>query len=56
MTWLTIGAPPDRVQALEAKLVDAADLSYPFDVQAQKKVTECYGTPASKCRILLCRW
>lgn len=37
VTWLTIGAPPDRVQALEAKLVDAADLSYPFDVQAQKK-------------------
>jgi ABC-type nitrate/sulfonate/bicarbonate transport system substrate-binding protein len=37
VTWLTIGAPPDRVQALEAKLVDAADLSYPFDMQAQKK-------------------
>ena len=37
VTWLTIGAPPDRVQALEAKLVDAADLSYPFDVQAEKK-------------------
>ena len=37
VTWLTIGSPPDRVQALEAKLVDAADLSYPFDVQAQKK-------------------
>ena len=37
VTWLTIGAPPDRVQALEAKLVDAADLSYPFDAQAQKK-------------------
>jgi ABC-type nitrate/sulfonate/bicarbonate transport system substrate-binding protein len=37
VTWLTIGAPPDRVQALEAKLVDAADLSSPFDVQAQKK-------------------
>jgi NitT/TauT family transport system substrate-binding protein len=37
VTWLTIGAPPDRVQALEAKLVDAADLSYPFDVQVQKK-------------------
>ena len=37
VTWLTIGAPPDRIQALDAKLVDAADLSYPFDVQAQKK-------------------
>jgi NitT/TauT family transport system substrate-binding protein len=37
VTWLTVGAPPDRVQALEAKLVDAADLSYPFDVQAEKK-------------------
>jgi len=37
VTWLTIGAPPDRVQALEAKLVEAADLSYPFDVQAERK-------------------
>jgi NitT/TauT family transport system substrate-binding protein len=37
VTWLTIGAPPDRIQALDAKLVDAADLSYPFDVQAEKK-------------------
>ncbi len=37
VTWLTIGAPPDRLQALDAKLVDAADLSHPFDVQAEKK-------------------
>ncbi|MGZ9257587.1 MAG: ABC transporter substrate-binding protein, partial [Candidatus Binatia bacterium] len=37
VTWLTIGAPPDRIQALEAKLVEAADLSYPFDMQAEKK-------------------
>jgi ABC-type nitrate/sulfonate/bicarbonate transport system substrate-binding protein len=37
VTWLTIGAPPDRLAALDAKLVDAADLSYPFDVQAEKK-------------------
>jgi ABC-type nitrate/sulfonate/bicarbonate transport system substrate-binding protein len=37
VTWLTIGSPPDRVQALEAKLVDAADLSHPFDVRAVKK-------------------
>ena len=37
VTWLTIGAPPDRIQALEAKLVEAADLSYPFDLQAEKK-------------------
>ena len=37
VVWLTIGAPPDRIQALEAKLVDAADLSYPFDLQAEKK-------------------
>jgi ABC-type nitrate/sulfonate/bicarbonate transport system substrate-binding protein len=37
VTWLTIGAPPDRLAALEAKLVDAADLSYPFDVQAERK-------------------
>ena len=37
VTWLTVGAPPDRLAALEAKLVDAADLSYPHDVQAEKK-------------------
>ena len=37
VTWLTIGAPPDRIQALEAKLVEAADLSYPFDLKAEKK-------------------
>ena len=37
VTWLTIGAPPDRLAALEAKLVDAADLSLPFDTQAEKK-------------------
>ncbi len=37
VTWLTIGAPPDRIQALEAKLAEAADLSYPFDLQAEKK-------------------
>jgi NitT/TauT family transport system substrate-binding protein len=37
VTWLTIGAPPDRLAALEAKLVEAADLSYPHDAQAEKK-------------------
>jgi NitT/TauT family transport system substrate-binding protein len=37
VTWLTIGAPPDRLAALDAKLVDAADLSYPFDVKAEQK-------------------
>ena len=37
VTWLTIGAPPDRLAALDAKLVDAADLSLPFDTQAEKK-------------------
>lgn len=37
VTWLAIGAPPDRLQALENKLVDAADLSHPFDLRAEKK-------------------
>lgn len=37
VTWLAIGAPPDRLAALEAKLVDAADLSLPFDGRAEKK-------------------
>ena len=37
VTWLTVGSPADRLAALENKLVDAADLSLPFDLQAQKK-------------------
>lgn len=37
VTWLTVGSPADRLAALENKLVDAADLSLPFDAQAEKK-------------------
>ena len=36
VTWLSIGTPPERLQALDAGRVDAADLSYPTDVQAQR--------------------
>ena len=32
--WLSIGAPPERLQALVSGRVDAADLSYPTDAQA----------------------
>ncbi len=34
---LSIGNQPDRIQALLTGLVDAADLSYPADVQAERK-------------------
>jgi NitT/TauT family transport system substrate-binding protein len=36
VTWLSIGTPPERLQALSSGRVDAADLSYPTDVQAQR--------------------
>jgi NitT/TauT family transport system substrate-binding protein len=34
---LSIGTQPDRIQALVSGVVDAADLSYPADVQAERK-------------------
>ena len=36
VVWLSIGTPPERLQALASGRVDAADLSYPTDVQAQR--------------------
>ena len=36
VTWLSIGTPPERLQALVSGRVDAADLSYPTDAQAQR--------------------
>jgi ABC-type nitrate/sulfonate/bicarbonate transport system substrate-binding protein len=37
VTWLSIGTPPDRLQALFTGAVDATEASYPFDVQAERK-------------------
>ena len=34
VVWLSIGTPPERLQALASGRVDAADLSYPTDAQA----------------------
>jgi ABC-type nitrate/sulfonate/bicarbonate transport system substrate-binding protein len=34
--WLSIGTPQERLQALASGRVDAADLSYPTDAQAQR--------------------
>lgn len=34
VTWLSIGTPGERLQALASGRVDAADLSYPTDAQA----------------------
>jgi NitT/TauT family transport system substrate-binding protein len=36
VTWLSIGTPPERLQALVSGNVDAADLSYPTDEQARR--------------------
>jgi NitT/TauT family transport system substrate-binding protein len=35
--WLSIGTPPERLQALFSGAVDATEASYPFDVQAERK-------------------
>jgi NitT/TauT family transport system substrate-binding protein len=37
ITWLSIGTPPERLQALFAGSVDATEASYPFDTQAERK-------------------
>ena len=37
MIWLSIGTPPERLQALFSGAVDATEVSYPFDVQAERK-------------------
>ena len=36
VTWIQIGTPPERLQALAAGSVDAADVSYPTDVQGER--------------------
>jgi ABC-type nitrate/sulfonate/bicarbonate transport system substrate-binding protein len=36
INWITVGTPPERLQALAAGSVDAADLSYPSDVRGEK--------------------
>ena len=37
MIWLSIGTPPERLQALFTGAVDATEVSYPFDAQAERK-------------------
>ena len=36
VTWLSIGTPPDRLQALVSGTIDAADVSYPTDAQGER--------------------
>jgi NitT/TauT family transport system substrate-binding protein len=36
VAWLSIGTPPERLQALASGAVDAADLSYPADAQGER--------------------
>ena len=37
ITWLSIGTPPERLQALFSGVVDATEASYPFDLQGERK-------------------
>jgi NitT/TauT family transport system substrate-binding protein len=34
--WITVGSPPERLQALVNGVVDAADLSYPSDARGER--------------------
>jgi len=36
VVWISIGTPPERLQALASGVVDAADLSYPADAQGER--------------------
>ena len=36
IVWISIGTPPERLQALASGAVDAADLSYPTDAQGER--------------------
>lgn len=36
ITWLSIGTPPERLQALVSGAIDAADVSYPSDAQGER--------------------
>jgi NitT/TauT family transport system substrate-binding protein len=36
VTWLSVGTPPERLQALVSGAVDAADVSHPTDAQAER--------------------
>jgi NitT/TauT family transport system substrate-binding protein len=36
VTWLSVAQPPERLQALQSGVIDAADLSYPTDVQGER--------------------
>jgi len=36
VVWMTVGTPPERLQALNSGSVDAADLSYPSDARGEK--------------------
>ncbi len=37
ITWLSMGAPPERLQALFSGVVDATEASYPYDLQGERK-------------------
>ena len=36
VVWVSVAQPPERLQALQSGVIDAADLSYPTDVQGER--------------------
>ena len=54
VNWLMIGTPPERLQALVAGNVEAADLSYPTDAQAERMGYRIHGISGRKSSILQC--
>jgi NitT/TauT family transport system substrate-binding protein len=36
VTWLSVGTPPERLQALVSGAIDGADVSYPSDAQGER--------------------
>ena len=37
ITWLSIGTNAERLQALLTGVIDGADVTYPADIQAERK-------------------
>ena len=56
VTWLSIGTPGERLQALASGRVDAADLSIPMTLAGCAWGIECFGMREKKWSIHPCRW
>ena len=54
--WISVGTPPERLQALAAGSVDAADLSYPSDARGEKMGFRVLWDARKRFLIRRCRW